>query len=239
MSGHSKWAQIKRQKGLADKKRGVLFSRLVKAISIAAREGGNPHTNYKLRLAIDAARKANMPKENIEKAILRGTGKTPGVKIENILYEGYGPGGTAILIEVVTDNRQRTVSELRRLFSRFGGSLSEVGSVQWMFKRSGYIKISPLPPNKEDIELSAIEAGAEDVQETKDGLEIFTKPEDLKKIVQNLKQKKANIAEIAFDWQPKTPISLDAENKKKIDEFFSLLNENEDIQEVYTNLALE
>ena len=183
MSGHSHWATIKRSKGAADAKRGQMFTKLGRELEIAARDGGgDPSSNFRLRLVMDKAKQAQMPKENIERAILRGTGQLKGESIEEIQYEGYGLQGAAMVVEVVTNNKNRAASEVRRVFTRHGGNLGATGSVSWMFERKGYISILPSNGDAEELALMAIDAGADDVKMDEDLVEVFTRAEELQKI---------------------------------------------------------
>jgi len=239
MSGHSKWSTIKRQKGAADAKRGQLFTKLAREIQIAVRDGGgDPDTNFRLRLAMDRAKQANMPKDNIERAIMRGTGELKGEIIEEINYEGYGPDGTAMIVEVVTDNRNRSVSDVRRIFDRHGGNLGETGCVAWLFERKGYISIVPSNGDAEDLALMAIDAGADDVKIDEDLVEVYTRMEDLKRVKDALAKAQIEIDSAELSWVPKSTVQLDAkstlQNMRLIDE----LEELEDVQEVYSNLEI-
>jgi len=240
MSGHSKWSKIKRQKGAADAKRGQLFTKLAREIQIAVRDGGgDPNMNFRLRLAIDHAKQANLPKDNIERAILRGTGELKGEVIEEISYEGYGPDGTALIVEVVTNNRNRSVSEVRRTFDRHGGNLGETGCVAWLFERKGYIGIVPSDGEVEDLALMAIDAGADDVKIDEDFVEVYTKMEDLQKVKNVLAQADVEIDSAELSWVPKSTVQLDAkstvQNMRLIDE----LEELDDVQQVYSNLEID
>jgi YebC/PmpR family DNA-binding regulatory protein len=239
MSGHSHWATIKRQKGTADAKRGQLFTKLGREIEIAAREGGADLTsNFRLRLCVDKARQAAMPKENIERAILRGTGQLKGESIEQVSYEGYGPQGTAVIVEVMTDNRNRAVSEVRRVFSRHGGNLGESGSVSWMFERKGYISITPENGDSDELALMAIDAGADDVKTAEDLVEVYTKVEELQQIKGALEASNITFDSAELAWVPKTMLQLDnratVQNLKLIDD----LEELDDVQQVFTNLDI-
>ena len=188
MSGHSKWATIRRAKGAADAKRGAVFTKIGREIVIAVRESGpDPDSNFRLRLVLDKARQANMPKENIQRAIQRGSGRLEGAaELQEVMYEGYGPKGTAIIIEVLSDNKNRTVSDVRHAFSRHGGNLGADGSVAWMFARKGYLTVSPGDTDPDEVALTAIDAGAEDVEVSDGIVEVYTAPEDLKKVQEAL-----------------------------------------------------
>ncbi|KPL22204.1 MAG: transcriptional regulator [Anaerolineae bacterium SM23_84] len=238
MSGHSKWSTIKRKKGVADARRGQMFTRLGREIEIAARDGGDPAMNFRLRLAIDRAKQSNMPSDNIERAILRGTGELKGDAIEEISYEGYGPRGTAVIVEVLTDNRNRTVSDVRRVFTRHGGNLGETGCVAWLFERKGYISIVPQDGEGEEVALMAIDAGADDVKLDEDLVEIFTRLEDLQKVKQALTDAEVPIDSAELSWIPKSMVLLDEkatlQNMRLIDE----LEELDDVRQVYSNLEI-
>ncbi len=239
MSGHSKWSTIKRAKGVADAKRGQLFTKLGREIEIAARDGGgDPGANFRLRLAVDKARQANMPKDNIERAVLRGTGKLKGASIEEIKFEGYGPQGTALIVEVLTDNRNRTVSDVRRAFSRHGGNLGETGSVAWLFERKGYISIVPEDGEAEELALIAIDAGADDVKVDKDLVEVFTKGEDLPKIREALQQRNIPFTTAQLSWMPRTVVQLDEKATIQNMRLIDTLEELDDVQQVYSNLEI-
>ncbi len=237
MSGHSKWSQIKRKKGVADVQRGKIFSKVAKMISVAAREGGDPEMNSKLRMAIEKAREVNMPRDNIERAIKRGTGEVKGVKIEEISYEAYGPGGIALIIEVATDNKNRTLSEIKHILSRFGGRLGESGSVKWMFSRKGVIECEISgDKNKNDLELLIIDAGAEDIKKKGEILEIYTKEGELDKVKENLESQGIKIKSASLDWIAKDSVTIeDKKTKEQLEKLFEALDEQEDVQEIYSN----
>lgn len=238
MSGHSKWAQIKRQKGVADVKKGSLFTKLGRVITVVAKEGGgNPETNFKLRLAMDKAKAANMPNENIERAIKRGTGEGNEDKLETITYEAYGPAGTALVIEALTDNRNRTISIIRGIINKYQGNLAGTNSVLWMFEPKGVIGIN-LGQNKEEVELKAIDAGADDVVEEGENLFVYTKPADLKIVKDQLEKNgiKAEYAEI--ELLPKTKVVPDEKTKEKIKALFNELDDNEEVNNYYSNADL-
>jgi len=243
MSGHSHWASIKHKKQLEDQKRGKIFSKISRMISVAAREGADPEMNPKLRQALEEARSFNMPKEKIERAIKRGTGELEGVKLEEISFEGLGPGGVAIIIEGITDNKNRTISELRQILQKHGGKLAAEGSVKWLFERKGVITINPKDQTsltKEELELKAIEAGAEDIywHETEDLLDICTKPEDLDKVRKKLESQGLKVDSATLDWVAKDPVEIEEKDRENLKKLFEELDENEAVQNIYSNLKV-
>lgn len=240
MSGHSKWSQIKRGKGLLDAKRGVLFSKLAKKISIAAREGGSPDPahNSKLRMAIEKAKEVSMPNDNIDRAIKKGSGAEGSTAISEVIYEGYGPFGTAFLIETATDNSNRTVSEIKHILSKHGGNLGASGSVAWQFVTRGQILVERSGDNLEEIELAAIDNGSEDVRESEEGLEIYTKIQDLKKIKEILEKLGATIAQAEIIQESTQGVDLTPEQKHKVDTLFAELEGHEDVIAVHTSANL-
>ena len=241
MSGHSKWSQIKRQKQSTDQKRGNLFTKLGNAITVSARQGGgDPASNFKLRLAIDKARQANMPHENVERAIKKGTGALEGAKIEEVTYEGFGPGGTAFIIEALTDNKNRTTAEVRNILTKYGGNLGGSGCVLWMFEPKGVIRISRQAldalNNKDDLELKIIDAGALDLAEETEGLVIYTKPEALHAVKGFLEKQNIKLETAEIELVPKNKVKVESENtKQKLDSLGSEFEENENINNYYTN----
>lgn len=235
MSGHSHYASIKYKKAITDAKRGKVFSKLSRQISIAAKEkGGDPATNPTLRVAIEKAKEFNMPKDNIERAVKKGTGELEGAKLESITFEAYGPGGIAIIIEGITDNKNRTLGEIKQILTQNGGKLVGEGGVQWMFGRKGVISLSP--QNKEEAELSAIEAGAEDVYWHNNTLDIYTKPEELEKVKKSLEDKGLPSESTSLDWVAKENIETAEKDKQNCQKLFEALDENEAVQEIYSNL---
>lgn len=239
MSGHSKWAQIKRQKGAADQKKGQLFSKLAREIAIAAKGGGDPASNFKLRMVVDKARAAAMPNENITRAIKRGTGEGDGGTLEEIIYEGYGPFGTAFLVETATDNKNRTASEIKHIFQKHGGHLGAVGGVAWQFVTRGQILVERSgTKNLSDIELAAIDAGAEDVRESPEGLEIYSTPADLNKVKESVSVAGGKIAQAAIIKESTQGLVLTEEQKPKVDALFAALEEDEDVIAVHTSANL-
>lgn len=238
MSGHSKWSTIKRKKGAADAKRGALFTKLAREIQIAAREGADPEYNFRLRLAIDKAKANSMPKENIERAIRRGSGQESGESFEEITYEGYGPGGVAVLVEVLTDNRNRTVSDIRRTFTRSNGALGESGSVAWQFEAKGYIGVRMDGHSQDDIFEAALEAGAEDVQFGEELAEVYTDPADLKMVQDAFRLRRLPIESAELIMKPKTLISLDDKTAMTVMSMIENLEELDDVTNVYSNLDI-
>lgn len=237
MSGHSHWATIKRQKGAADAKRGKLFSKLSRAIIIAARHGGgDPETNLKLRYAIDKAREVSMPKDNIERAIKKGTGETEGVVFEELAYEGYGPGGVAMIVEVTTDNRNRTSGEVRKIFERAGGKMGSAGSVAWMFERKGFIVIDAKAADEDTLMEAALELGADDVKLAGDHFEVICDPAVFNKVKEGLAQRQIPIAAAELSQLPKTPVDVDPETAQRVFNLMEHLDEHDDVQNVYTNM---
>ncbi len=240
MSGHSKWASIKHKKGAADAKRGKLFSKLIREITVAAKHGGsNPDTNARLRVVIGTAKEANMPKDNIDMAIKRGTGELPGVVYEEITYEGYAHGGIAIMVEALSDNKNRTSAEIRNIFTKKGGNLSGAGSVSWQFQRKGLITIDKRAASEDKLFNMVIEAGAEDFKAEADSYEITTAPENFETVKEAIKKNniKINLAEITS--LPTTTIKItDEDAARKILELVESLEEHDDIQHVYANFDI-
>ena len=230
MSGHSKWSSIKHQKGVADARRGQLFTKLSREIIVAVREGGsNPEANFRLRLAVQKARDNNMPLENIERAIKRGGGETEGAALAEMVLEGYGPSGAAILVQALSDNRNRTLQEIRNIFSRLGGNLGEAGCVAWLFDSKGLILIGTNNLDTEELALQAIDAGAEDVKEEDDHIEIYTTPEDFEAVRGALEQGDISVASAEVSMVPKTTIELE---EKPALQTLKLLNKLEEVDEV-------
>lgn len=238
MSGHSKWSTIKHQKAAKDAKKGAVFTKLVNQITIAAREGGSdPVSNFKLRLAMDKAKEAGMPKDNIERAIKKGTGELEGVQIEEKVFEAYGPEGVALVISTITDNSNRTTGEIRSTLTKNGGKLAGSGAVMYQFKKKGLIYIKVEADKKEDAELAAIDAGAEDVNEVESGvLEIKTPPKELKNTKEAMEKVGFRIESAETSLVPQNSISIEDKDKKdKVEELVSALNELDDVTDVATN----
>ena len=240
MSGHSKWSTIKRKKGAADAKRGQLFTRLAKEIAIAAREGGGDlDVNFKLRLAVDRARKENMPKDNIERAIKRGTGEDKsGVQIERITYEGYASHGVAVMIDCLTENRNRTVAEIRHALTHGGGNMAEVGSVSWQFKHIAYFAIDAAGKDFDKIFELAVESGADDITADGETIEIFAPVDSFKDISDSLKQAGIETEEENLQYMPKQEMALGQEQTLKVMRVIEELEELDDVQNVYSNLQI-
>jgi YebC/PmpR family DNA-binding regulatory protein len=239
MSGHSKWATIKRAKGAKDAARGKLFSRLIKEITIAARDGGgDPDGNPRLRLAIDKAKGSNMPQDNIKRAIQRGTGEMEGVSYDEISYEGYGPGGVAFLVEVITDNKNRTVAEIRHAFSKNNGNMAESGAVSWKFDRKGVIKIEG-DHTEDDMMLLALDAGAEDLAAIDDGFEITTAATDLDAVCKALEANAIEIAESGLQMIPQNTIKVEGKEAEGVLRLLEALEDQDDVQNVYSDFDID
>ncbi|MEK9130150.1 MAG: YebC/PmpR family DNA-binding transcriptional regulator [Patescibacteria group bacterium] len=235
MSGHSKWTQIKRQKGITDAKRSNLFTKLGKIISIASREGGeNPESNFKLRLAIEKAKEANMPKENIERAVKKGIGKTEDAKIEEIIYEAFGPDGAPLIIEVLTDNKNRTVSNIKSILNKYGGNLSSSNSVLWMFKKNGVIRINKSTiDNLEDFELKLMDLQIEDVEDEEEELIVYVQPEELQKIKEELEKQKIKIDYAEIEWINKEKKEKSEKTQEKIEKILEELDNDLDVNNIF------
>lgn len=235
MSGHSKWTQIKRQKGITDAKRSNLFTKLGKIISIASREGGeNPESNFKLRLAIEKAKEANMPKENIERAVKKGIGKTEDAKIEEIIYEAFGPDGAPLIIEVLTDNKNRTVSNIKSILNKYGGNLSSSNSVLWMFKKNGVIRIDKSTiDNLEDFELKLMDLQIEDVEDEEEELIVYVQPEELQKIKEELEKQKIKIDYAEIEWINKEKKEKSEKTQEKIEKILEELDNDLDVNNIF------
>lgn len=243
MSGHSHAKTIRREKNITDQKRGQMFSKMARLISVAVKQGGaNPETNPKLRGAIETARSLNMPKDNIDRAIKRGTGEIAAEKLEEVLFEAYGPGGIALIIEGITDNKNRTLGEIKQILNQNNGKLANAGSVKWLFEKKGVIEV-PSDKNedkreKEDLELLAIEAGAEDIYWHNSLLDVYTKIEELERVKKNLEEKGIKIEGASLDWVAKEEISVDEKAKESCQKLFESLDENDAVQEIYSNVKL-
>ncbi|WP_456396431.1 YebC/PmpR family DNA-binding transcriptional regulator [Desulfurobacterium sp.] len=239
MAGHSKWANIKHKKAAQDAKRGKIYTKLAREITVAAREGGgDPEFNPRLRAAIEKAKKFNMPKENIERAIKRGTGEIAGETYEEVTYEGYGPGGVAIIVKCLTDNRNRTASEVRHAFSKHGGNLGTSGCVAWMFKRKGVITINVEGKDEEEVMMIAIDAGAEDFVNEDGQFIIYTQPQDLENVKKALEEAGVEIEEAKLDLVPQNTTRVEGETAQKVLKLLEVLEDLDDVQEVYSNFDM-
>ena len=236
MSGHSKWHSIKHQKGVADARRGQLFTKLTREIIVAVREGGsNPDTNFRLRLAVQRARDSNMPMDNIERSIKKGSGELEGMTLTEVILEGYGPSGTAILVEALTDNRNRTIQDVRGAFTKYGSSLGENGCVSWIFDARGLITVKIDRLDADDLALNAIDAGADDVKIESGYVEIYTMPEDLETVRSALEAKKIPIASAELLKVPKTTVQLDDKAAMQTLKLLDKLEELDEVQHVSSN----
>ena len=239
MSGHSKWSTIKRKKGAEDAKRGQLFTKLAREITVAARSGlPDPEANPRLRIAVQKARAEAMPKDNIDRAIERASGGAGGDNVDEIYYEGYGPGGTALMILAMTDNRNRTVSEVRAVLTRAGGTLGENGSVGWMFDQVGYIRVSPSDADPDEVALVAIDAGASDVQIEDGAVEVYTDVADLHRVQEALSEAGYDVETAELTMRPKTMLSPEADVAVKAIRLLERLEDLDDVQQVYSNLDI-
>jgi YebC/PmpR family DNA-binding regulatory protein len=237
MSGHNKWSKIKRGKGIEDAKRGQIYTKLTRQIIMAAREGGaDQESNFKLRLSVQKARDASMPKDNIERAIERGAGGAEGAILQEITLEGYGPSGTAILAQTVSDNRNRTVQEIRNVFTRQGGTMGTAGSVAWMFNPTGVISVEGEGLDADDVTLQAIDAGAEDVQVQDGSIEIYTKPTELEIVKRALEAKKIPIASAELSMIPKTHVDVEEKAAIQTLKLLDKLEDLDDVQKVFSNV---
>ena len=237
MSGHSKWSSIKHQKGVTDARRGQLFTKLTREIIVAVRQGdSSPETNFRLRLAIQRARDNNMPTDNIERAIKRGSGTLEGVTLVEMVLEGYGLGGVAILVQALSDNRNRTLQDVRNVFSRSGGSLGETGCVAWLFNSTGLITIDPKGVDTEELALQAIDTGAEDVRIEDDSVEIYTKPEELEIVRTTLGQQDLAITSAGLSMTPKTMVELEEKATLQTLKLLDKLEGLDDVQHVFSNI---
>lgn len=239
VSGHSKWSQIKRQKGAADVKRGNLFTKMTREVMIAAKEGGpNPDANFRLRLAMDRARAVNMPKDSIQRAIDRATGGGEGVQLESVVYEGYGPGGVSVMVEAATDSRNRTAAEVRAAFTRHNGKLGESGSVQWIFEQKGIIEIDTTGGVADDVALVAIDAGAEDVQSESGLVTVYTAPRDLERVKRSLEASGLRTASAELSMRPSSTVRVEGDAAQKVLRLVESLEDLDDVQKVHANFDI-
>lgn len=237
MSGHNKWSSIKHKKGATDAKRGKIFTRIVKEIILAAKSSGDPDMNPRLRTAIAAAKENNMPKDNIERAIKRGTGEIEGAAYEEITYEGYGHNGVGIVVEAMTDNKNRTVAEIRHAFSKYGGSMAESGSVAWNFEQKGFMNVPAVGIDEDEFMMQALEAGAEDVELNDEYFDIYTSPGDFHSVITNLEKMGYPVKNAELTRVPKNTINAD-EVASKLMKLIDYLEDLDDVQKVYANFEL-
>ncbi len=239
MSGHNKWSTIKHKKGAADAKRGQLFSKIVKEITVAARMGGGDvDGNARLRSALLTARAASMPKENIDRAIKKGTGELEGYNLEEITYEGYGPGGVAILVNVMTDNKNRAVADIRHLFSKYNGNMGETGCVNWMFNKKGFASVDKSTVDEETLYDVALEAGAEDISDSGDAFEILIAPEDIEKLRAVLEAKGIKYSQLEVQMVPQTNVTLTGKQAQQALKLLDLLEDLDDVQSISSNFDI-
>lgn len=239
MSGHSKWAGIKHKKAKVDAQRGRIFTKLIREITVAARVGGgDPTGNPRLRLAIEKAKAVNMPQDNIQRAILKGTGELPGVSYEEYIYEGYGPGGVAVLLEVLTDNKNRTAPEIRKAFAKHGGNLGESGCVAWMFEKKGLIQVEAATVDEDRLLGVALEAGAEDVRRSDNTFEIITAPKDLERVKESLTKERIRIVDGEVTMLPQSTVRLEGKRAQQMLQLMEALEEHDDVQNVYANFDI-
>ena len=241
MSGHSKWHTIKHKKGALDAKRGKIFTKLIKEITVAARTGGSGDvdSNARLRKAVNDAKGQNMPNDTIDRAIKRGTGELEGAQYDEVVYEGYGPSGVAVMVEAMTDNRNRTVAEIRHIFTKNGGNMGESGSVGWMFDKKGYIVVDKAAKSEEELFDIAIEAGAEDMQDDGDVFEILTAPENFETVNEAIKKAGIEPQAAEVSMIPQNYIKLEGQDAKQMLKLYDALEDNDDVQKVYANFDID
>jgi YebC/PmpR family DNA-binding regulatory protein len=239
MSGHSKWAGIKHKKAKVDAQRGRTFTKIIREITVSARVGGgDPDGNPRLRLAIDKAKAVNMPQDNIQRAIQKGTGELPGTSYEEYIYEGYGPGGVAVLLEILTDNKNRTAPEIRKAFAKYGGNLGESGCVAWMFEKKGLIQVDAAAADEDRLLSVVLEAGAEDVRRSDDTFEVITVPKDLGRVKESLEKEKIEIVEGEVTMLPQTTVKLEGKQAQHMLQLMETLEEHDDVQNAYANFDI-
>ncbi len=240
MSGHNKWAKIKHKKAGTDAQRGKLFSRLIKEITIAARNGGgDPNGNPRLRLAIQTAKGANMPADNIKRALQRGTGELPGAVYEELTYEGYGPGGVALMVELVTDNKNRTVAEIRHILDRNNGKLAETGSVAWMFQKKGSIEVPKSGVNEDDLMSIILDAGADDMRAEDDYFDVTTSAETFEAVKKAIEEKSVAISNASLQLLPQNTVRVEGKEAEQVLRLMEALEDHDDVQNVYANFDID
>jgi YebC/PmpR family DNA-binding regulatory protein len=239
MSGHSKWSTIKRKKGITDARRGKVFTKLIKEITVAARlGGGDPDANPRLRAAIAGARAENMPKDNIERAIKKGTGELEGVTYEEVYYEGYGPGGAAVFVESLTDNKKRTVADIRYIFGKSGGGLGEAGCVAWMFEKKGFFVFEKGDTDEERLMEAVLDAGAEDIRDEESTFEVITSPENFEAVKKALDERKMRYLLAEITMVPKSTVKLEEKHAEQMLRLMDSLEDSDDVQKVYSNFDI-
>lgn len=239
MSGHSKWANIKHRKGAADAKKGKIFSKIIKEVTVAARMGGgDPEGNPRLRSALLAAKAENMPKDNLERAIKKGTGQLEGKQYEEILYEGYGPEGVAILVESLTDNKNRTIAEIRPIFAKNGGNMGELGCVGWLFSKKGLILVDAKEADEESLMTIVLDAGGDDISENEGAFEVTTEPGNFESVRKCLEENKIPMSYSEVTMVPQTTVKLEGEKAQKMLKLFEALEDHDDVQKVYANFDI-
>jgi YebC/PmpR family DNA-binding regulatory protein len=240
MSGHSKWHTIKHKKGAADAKRGKVFTRIIKELTVAARNGGgDPDTNPRLRTIIAEAKANNMPSDNIKRAIRRGTGEEPGVSYEEAQYEGYGPGGAAVIIDVLTDNKNRTVGELRHMLTKYGGNLAETNAVAWMFSKKGYIVVPKEKADEETLMAAVLEAGGDDLRDDEDNWEVLSAPESFQSVLEAVKNLGIEPAAAEISMIPQNYLKLEGKQAQQMVKLMDVLDEHDDVRQVWSNFDIE
>ena len=238
MSGHSKWKTNKGKKGIADVKRGATFTKIIKEITIIAREGGNPDTNPRLRAIMQKAKEANMPSDNVKMAIKRGTGEIPGVVYETAMYEGYGPGGVAMMIDVLTDNKNRTSAEIRNIMSKKGGSFAGTGAVSWMFTMKGYFLIEKSQAKEDELMNTVLDSGAEDMKSDEKNYEVFCAPQNFEKVKQAIEAKGIKVQDAEVTMVPSSTIKVTGSDAKQLLSLIDALEGHDDVQQVYANFDI-
>lgn len=238
MSGHSKWANIKHRKAAVDAKRGKIFTKLIRELTVAARLGGDPNTNPRLRMAIATARSQNMPKDTIERAIKRGTGEIGGEELQEVIYEGYGPGGSAVLVEVLTDNKNRTVSEIRRIFTKYGGNLGESGCVGWMFSKKGRIAFEKGSVDEDKLFEIALEAGAEDVRTEENELVVITSTDAYESVKAAIEEAGLKYTSAEITMVPQNTVKIEGKEAEQMLRLMEALEDSDDVQHVYSNFDI-
>ena len=239
MSGHSKWSTIKRKKGANDAKRGKLFTKLIKEITVSARGGGEEESNPRLRSAIQNAKGANMPQATIDRAIRRGTGEEPGAIYEESLYEGYGPAGVAVMVETLSDNKNRTVADVRHVFTKRGGNLAEKGAVSYMFAKKGLIEVSADEVGEDDLMLAVMDAGAEDLQNSEDVFEVLSAVESFEAVKQALESAGIEFSQATLAWTPQNTLAVEGDDAEKIVRLLEDLEDLDDVQRVFSNFDIQ